>query len=381
MTKTKKNKNKYILLTILIIVVFIFFIVFINAKPNEPVVDKIETPKDINQVLPTLMPDLVNDVQTLKQNSLILLKDANAFYDEYKDFSTYISKNGLLYNYNTKQYIEPKSIYTESEMSNEKARILFLKKDDVNTLIKNNNNNNNFVVCISYEIADGYIFSAFDKEITITKSQYIDILKKYMNSSIVSGISVLKESTDGQKTIKLIVDAINKEENTKNHFDIRYLSKDDKYALAILSPVDKPAEIKEYILQQINNNWTVILKDIENQIKPAQYINTNILDFNLDFLPSYNICEYKTLISDDADSLFEALKTEQYVDTKDAIDYFSLVDDFAYFKFKSGKNFLCNLSTSRNWVVYDVKGYEEAVLMMLSIDKDAPIFVLNQHRE
>jgi hypothetical protein len=48
-------------------------------------------------------------------------------------------------------------------------------------------------------------------------------------------------------------------------------------------------------------------------------------------------------------------------------------------EFASGKNFIANRTADGLWMIYPVSSYEEAMILALSLDENAPVFILKQN--
>lgn len=351
-----------------------------GSLPTEtPVVN--ETTKPSEEPIPSVEPDLTKSIEEVAAIVDNISKAADEYIEKYSEQISYLSKNGYLYELASKSYVKLADLLdlTEFNPENKDARalLLYLKPDDLQGIkdfhVKPSSE---FEVFATYETKDGYFMSSTNNAGGIISKEDLEkVLDKYLiNQGKI--VQVLKKDADYNE----IIEELKATTSETNGFDVRSINKNDKYCVAVVSPLGKATQINEFVLQKIEGKWKVVESNFETISKYRLEINKKLVDLDFDLLPEYNMSSYSKYIVTDFAQVIKVMKDEVKVitDADLPVVFSSGTDDFVYLEFTSGKKFVGGLSKENVWVMYPVQDYDQAFTIMTSIKEDAPTFILKQ---
>lgn len=220
---------------------------------------------------------------------------------------------------------------------------------------------------------DGSVFisSKYDEGGILTKEEYQEFVLK--SSPIHGEIKNFTPDSDDYKTIKQITGKYDKEVLDGN---VKYLAYDDKYAIIVISSKNDSAIIKQFLLENKNGNWEVIMNELEKNNKYKIFINTLHPNFNLALLPKYNLAEFK--IISELDEIVAQIKAQNAINNDEVLTYGCASGKFSYLEFKSGYKMLGYLNQEGNFDIYGVDSYKNALQKMIELDSEnPPTFIIN----
>ena len=150
---------------------------------------------------------------------------------------------------------------------------------------------------------------------------------------------------------------------------------DNKYAMVVLSPQNNTADVRQYILKNENDNWEVVMDNLQNEPRVSVAVNRKIPDFNLEMLPNYTISDHKKYLQSGNESVFNALINTKAINTKSDIIYVCNVERFCYVVNKMGFKYIMYKDNDL-WTTKEVFNYSEAVDFMNSRTSAAPTFIV-----
>lgn len=350
-----------------------------EPQPTETTAPVEITPKP-EEAIPSVEPDLTKTKEEVEKIVDDIAKASDEYVKKYSDQISYLSKNGYLFELASKSYVKLTDLLEVTQMNPEnkdaRALLLYLKPDDLQGIkefyVKPSQE---FEVFTAYETKEGYYMSSTNNAGGIISKEDLEkALDKYV---ITQGkiTQVLKSDAD-YETIITVLKEISGE---TNGFDVRSINKNDKYCVAVVSPIGNPNQINEFVLQKIDNKWTMVIPNFETISKYRLEINKKLIDLDFALLPDYNLNTYIKYVVTDFEEVINVMKSSNLISDADLPATFSSgTDDFAYLEFKSGKKFVGGLSKEKVWVMYPVTDYNEAFIIMTSIKEDAPTFILKQ---
>jgi hypothetical protein len=220
----------------------------------------------------------------------------------------------------------------------------------------------------------GYYVSGTGIEgVTLTQEQYNALLKMY---SFNHGDR--RNPEVGSDEYNAIMAATGFSEP----YDVKHIDCDDKYAVVVVGSLNDASEVKQYMLINENDSWSVALDGLESKPNPRQTVNQKYPDMELELMPKYIIAAYGEILSglDDYVSSVKGLGLLNDLDTSDGI-YTCGVGKFVYMQSNStGKRLLGHLDENNSLQFFEVDSLEEAVANMLELEDDPPVFILKFDR-
>ncbi|GHU75380.1 hypothetical protein FACS1894188_06120 [Clostridia bacterium] len=360
-------------------IVLLFGVVFVSSMIAA------DKPKDLSEAMQTIgvipvVPDVVtpvsepreltaHEVQLMTHRAAMLAVD---FCKKYSQFSMYVSNKGYLYESAAGEYISVDSILQTADNSNINPRTLFLYVKPVHlvqysSILPEIDKLDLLKIFAAYETSDGFVISdKYGYRGTLSRPDMQDLLKIYDNSHGTIK-KVIKGSDDYNQIVQLL-----------GNVNFRYLYKDDKYAVAVVSPVENNNRIHAYLLYNISGNWVIGLSNYERHDKFKSYINENFPDATLDLVPSYNLMGYMQHISGDYMTVYEGIVARGNARIDDKPTFISGTNDFCYIETAMGKKFVCFLRGNL-WESREVSTYEQAVSKMNEFSSNPPLFILKQY--
>jgi hypothetical protein len=335
-------------------------VIFSLAKKETPEADSSETPLSSAEAF--------NELEKI----VVYLDD---FYEGYKDYTYFAAQGGYLCEFPDGERVTVKNFYTEGLELDERAEIMALKTSDAERLLNSKLEYEGiYKPCAAFKVRDGVAIAA-----SAPDGVKIALAPKEEFEAVVSGYACefgyVEGAASSPAKFKKIVEAI------ENHLgvpiDARSVSKDERFALAVVSPKTDSSDISQFILELSDGEWRIALAGVEDALKPYLYVNERLLNFNLRMLPKYSIRKFE--LFGESDEMVAAIKTKGYAADDDEITFFSGADEYIYMEFASGKNFIANRTSDGLWMIYPVSSYEEAMILALSLDENAPVFILKQN--
>ncbi len=342
-----------------------------ETKNNEVENSQTQTSEEIPLSKPTSKSEKeVDDTITTAQKAI------KEYYDSYSDFTNYVTRNGFLFDKNTNIYITPQvlidSEILDSKYMDESITFMYLKPSDIKEMAGIDfESDKDLEIFLLYEQKDDFIIASENLKANISKEIRNNILEKYKTDN--SYVMRLYPPSEDFENLKNAIKAHSGEED----FDFRQLVKNGNFAYALFSPKNKFADLRAYVLQKENDTWQVKIDDITTYIRPYTEINKQLVNFDLNMLPKYNLSQYMTELHDDYQPYVDYMKeSKQIGDTE--LTFFSAIGLFSYLEFSGGEKFVGYFTEDNAFTLYPVQGIEDAAIAMLTIDEDAPLFILRQ---
>ncbi|MDR2938719.1 MAG: hypothetical protein LBV08_00180 [Clostridiales bacterium] len=309
-----------------------------------------------------------------------VLNAAVEYYGNYSEFTNFVTKNGFWFDNGVNSYISIQDLIgaelLENKYLDESICFLYLKPSDLELPASSSTGNSgDMEIFISYEIKSGFIITSNNlPKTSITKEAHDKILGKYITEDSYS--TRIYPSDENFEPIKA---SIQKYCSFDDDIDFRSLIKDDRFATVIFSPKEKYTDVRSFILEKENNEWAVKIDNVAEFIKPYIEVNKRLINFNLELLPKYNLSQFVGGLQNDYPQYVDYLKTQGYIDEEDGeLVFFSSIDKFSYMEFSGGKKYLGNFTDDGVFMLYPVQSIEEASITMLTLNENAPLFILRQ---
>jgi hypothetical protein len=209
----------------------------------------------------------------------------------------------------------------------------------------------------------------------IPKEDFDALMSAYDSSRTPSRVN--SKSEEYAKIIELI----ESQSSAKGPYDVRYMETDGKYVSVVISPKDKPLDIREYILQVQGTTYIIRVDKLEAMEDKIVAINREIPDLNLSIVPSYELLTNKRYLVSDFTNFLSSLKSSGMITDEDGEPSFiSGNDEFVFMVFDSGLHLLCNSTAANEWKVYPVMTYDDAVARMKELCRfnPPPYFLIKQ---
>ncbi|MCD8158600.1 MAG: hypothetical protein LUD77_06840 [Clostridiales bacterium] len=304
------------------------------------------------------------------------------YFDENYDSGKLLTVYGYMYDAETNLPIEAETIYGgEVPEVLKDVNILYIKSGDFD-YIENIEN-----LDIDYDMTDeslspytsiltteGYLISS-DKYAggILSEDDYRTLIMRY--SCYHGDITAPDESSNDYARIYSL---ISKEWGNSYTPDIKYMSVDSKYGIAVANILEDPTDFKEFLFMKSGSSWAVRSKVLVNKDNVKQYINEKYPDFDLALLPSYDLSQYNDFKTDlygyyeDIVSLTDLGITE---DDLPAV-YCLYSSNFIYYEFAESKRVLGYVDESGALTFYKVNSVSEAAATMSSLSDNPPLFIL-----
>ena len=302
------------------------------------------------------------------------------FYAQFSPFSLYITKYGYLYEYTANAYVKTEDLVgltnLDPKYASESAYILYLKPNDLTGYRHLNvQPSEKLELFAAYETKEGFVIASVNNPGGILPREDLQkLLEKYDFNH-----GELKTPEYGGEEFVKIVAAIIEDALVEPDFDFRYLSADEKYAVAILSPKNDPTTVNQFVLQKTDNKWNVVIFNYENYEKHRSVINARLVDLNMDMVPRDDLTVLRKYFKQSYTDVIDRMKmNSDILNTDGAVVYQAGVNNFCYIIFESGKRFL-GFYDDDGWVMYKTETYEEAAEIMHSLQKWPPLVILRQY--
>lgn len=331
-------------------------------------------PTETEEPIPTSNPDPDKSADQVKEMIINVANAAAEYVGKYQNQTQFVSKNGYLAESSGDIYVKPESLLDvtvlKPEYSGESVLILYIIPDDIKDYM---------------EVADGLmptVFAAYEMEDVFAvasvgdaniASQYCEI-KKDKFQQLIARYSwdhgTVNRINSGTDTHSAIYKALSDETKEQN-LDVRYLSSDDKYASAVVSPKGEPLNILEYVLEQKDGMWTVVVPMVEKTNWKFNAVNKAFPDMNLAIMPKYQLVDSLKYLKGDFQPIVDAMLKENLIDSNDGEpDFISGNNEFVYIEFNTDKRFLGHFDEDiMTWVMYPSGSYDETTSLMKRLAK------------
>lgn len=387
-TKNNNLAYKNLLFFIIVVLVLVFGLLLFFLK--EPVA---ETADALAPPVPTLLPaadqnavkdefhEAVVTWQPHEYNSYSNIEDitemitniarASEIYNSLNAKTReFISKNGYLFDYTEKSYISVADYFSineagikpllKPEYTDFKVLLLYLNLSHLKVfpqlkIIQTEETEDELQIFAACETKEGFVISSAQSPGgIITREDLKGVLDKY--------------KTDNGKTIRYlsnspeyisILNAIKSFAKTDTEYDVRYLSADNKYAVVVVSPKGKAAQLNGYVLVKNNSSWSVNVSNFETMGHYVVRINEHLPALNTDLAPKYDLYMELKYIKTDLDP--KSILKEDYGE----LTFSCGSRNFVNLEFKDGKS-LVGCFTGNTWKFYSYNGYAEGEAIMNS---------------
>lgn len=275
-----------------------------------------------------LIPNLSWEDIVFKQN--LLVADKNSAYCQLllsQTLSTYLKEDSLLINQGrpyrnvTKTEITPEGVIEALKLTIpvETAKRMSYVYDYTNKKLG-----------VSYTLSDTKIIVAFESGYTVLDQATYE--KTYIIKTTGGEIHKVMDL----KTWEKLVDLATKKLATAKLY-VRYMSTDDQYAFAVVSPAEDYQIYQGVTFEKVNGEWNLL----ENNILKAASANVNHHGFNIDLIPT-SLDTMKALrMSADTLSLVEGeMKTQKLMKDGEFIEFCSFDGQFIGIRLNTGVDYV-----------------------------------------
>lgn len=365
------NKIKPIFMIVILILICLCAVTYYYNKKDENLnkENNILENTEKSEIIPS--EELYSQIETL--NAV-----CKEFFEEFGDERKFLSQYSFLYDDFNKNEVTVEIFENEGSWvcpeELKKAIILFIKPSD---LIKYNENievekDDDLCVFSAVNTKEGVIVSSYKyKGGIISNDDFRNLMLEYspMHGEIIN-------PKKNNEQYKEILEAVSIYTESENYTDVKHIACDEKYAAIVVGNKKDSKEIKEYILINEQEQWKVVMDNIEKQPNDRMTVNYRYPNLDLGILPIYNISSFGE-IKNEFNSILEAMVSQNIIKESDLPPLYSCgVGSFVFFEFSSS-NYLGVLNEKGELSFYEVKTYEEAIKYMLKFDKNPPVFILN----
>ena len=304
---------------------------------------------------------------------------AQKYYSENFNKVRLVSQNGKLYNSSenmdvTVSYLASNG-YLASKYSSYDCDILLIKTEDMGKLgnVSVNGDDKGLAVFAVYKNpkdSSYLVKSARSSGGIISNGEYVDILNRYNQSHGSVG-----RLMSGTEEYDRILNFISMYEGKFGSYYVRSITKDNRYAVVVLSGVNDVNDLKQYILKKENNVWEVVMDRLENEPRVNVAVNKKLPDFNPALLPKYTIYDYKKLVISDYTGILHFLMKDGFIDNINDVKYMAGADKYCYVTLNNEIKYIC-FYTNNNWTINQVRDYNEAYSFMIKKSVLAPTFII-----
>lgn len=331
---------------------------------------------------------LEDDHKTTQEIQEILLatsKATNDYVKKYAKYSTFISRYAFFCEHYNSFYLTQEDLveleYLEENMVSENVVILYVKPSDIFDDVSSNESES-FEIFTAYQNADGvHIANTTNGDFTslIQRAEFDAVLDKY-NFYFGEIVGIKENSDDHLEIIDLI--RIQNNNDSDYNYDVRYLFKDDKYAVATVSPVSDTRSVTQYILMKNGDDWEMAIPNVEKLDGFASDINKQLQDFNLELLKNCELADFRGYIDRiDIEPIVDGMIVSGAISEENReISFATSCEDFIYIEFASGEKFIGSRYLNNGvFTVYPVKDFVEAILVLEGIHRKPPLFIVRQY--
>ena len=343
----------------------------VTDDPVVPPVDEPVTPPATTAVDKELQPywNSINDIASAAQN----------YYTENFNKIRLVSKNGVLYDATNDRTIDTSVLVGTGHLAAKyktfNCSILLLKTEDIKQFKGINLANDGkglavFAVCQNPKGNSYLLTTARSKGGKISTTDYISVLGDYGQNHGAAG-----RLMSGTEEYNRILNFLSMYEGKFGKYYVRSVTKDNKYAVVVLSSQADVNDVKQYILRKENNVWEVVMDKLENESRVIVAVNKKLPDFNPELLPQYTIYDYKKTMLTDYTGVLHVLVRDKYVKSIADVKYIAGAGDYCYIVLENEVKYIC-YSGEYDWEINQVAELSSAVNFMTKKETNAPTFII-----
>lgn len=288
-------------------------------------------------------PFWVSETTRLTNNITAIATAGQADYRANGSQKGWMSKNGELFNYYEGKYITTDTLvsdgYLESGLTASAYKILLMNGADLAALEGTSvpSSSLDFQVFAAVKQSGKYIVASSDGKVgTISEDSFHSLLAKYnQNNGKVLRLSSASEEYER------ILNYISLFEGRFEEYYVREIRLDERYAVVVFSNRKNTADIKEYILENENNFWEVVLPNAQTEYYPITSINRYLPNFNLELLPAYTLASWRGNIVSTQGGVEAALFSAKAITSSSEIAYQCGTSACAYAILTNGNRYAC----------------------------------------
>ena len=288
-------------------------------------------------------PFWVSETTRLTNNLISIASAGQADYKANGAQRGWMSKSGELYNYYEGKYITTDTLvtdgYLESGLTASAYKILLINGSELAGVdgVSVPTENMGLGIFTAVKQSGKYLIASSSGKVgTISEDSLNSILAKYNqnNGKILRLSSVSAE-------YERILNYISLFEGRFDDYFVREIRLDNKHAVVVFSSRKNTADIKEYILENENNFWEVVLPNAQTEYYPITEINRYLPNFNVDLLPGYTLASWRGSILSYQGGVEAALFSANAITSTSEIAYQCATSSCAYAVLTNGNRYAC----------------------------------------
>ncbi len=351
----------------------------VDEPVTPPVDDPVIPPADDPVKPPVNITTTDKELEPYWNSVREIALSAQNYYTENFNKTKLVSKNGKLHDASADKDITTAMLveegYLASKYKTYDCSILLLKTEDVKqykgiSLENDEEGLSVFAVIRNPKANSHLITTARSKGGIITTTDYITLLTDYSQNHGSTGRLMA-----GTEEYNRIINFLSMYEGKFGKYYIRSVTKDNKYAVVVLSSQNDVNNIRQYILRKENNVWEVVMDKVENESRPIVAVNKKLPDFNPDLLPKYTVYDYKKALMTDYTGVLYALVVDKLIDSITEVKYIAGADKFCYVVLENEVKYIC-YDGKRGWEITQVADIDEAYAFMIDKSASAPTFII-----
>lgn len=178
-----------------------------------------------------------------------------------------------------------------------------------------------------------------------------------------------------------IVDAVLEYEPNYGQLDVRYMTNDNKYAVAVVSPKIDSTDLLGYVLEKTDTGYRVVKGNFEKYEKPVVEVNLVIPHMNIELMPKFDMIKTGLLPASTYTGILAEQKNRGEVRDADLpVEFISGTGDYVYIVYKSGVKFFGVNKGNADWKMTRVDSRQSAELLMIgnTVSGEPPIYIFRQ---
>ena len=308
-----------------------------------------------------------------------IVKNADSYFKEQNASSSFISKNGKLYNYTQQYYIDIPFLCSNQGLDEAyrslECAILFLQGNQLAQYngieLKNEDKKMTVFAATRHPSLNKYMFfSANGSSGSISAQEYQTLLKSYEQNH-----GGMKRLTPLSEEYERILNFIRVYESRFDPYFVRNITMDDKYASVVFSSQSASWDVRQLILVRDSTFWEVVMDGVEKEANPITAINRQLPDFNLNILPSYALYSKKSNIKTNYNDVLSIFLRDGVISSIDDVYYVSGTEEFCYVVLQNHSRYMCTKKEGE-WYIKWVPDYKEAYDTMTAAGQSDLTFIL-----
>lgn len=335
-------------------------------------------PNPVDTPIPAATADFskdINEVQNILSVSYYALEEYMLEYS----YTPFVSNKGYLFDMAANRTVSIADLTASDKLDpiyrEEKVFFLYLRPSDFAEFNEVEfDGSDDLAVFSAYETKTGV--ALFNKKYNsiIYRENLNKVFEMYGSND---GEAVKPSSSD--KKYNEIVDAVSLYDSGYGKFDVRYMSADDRYAVAVLSPKSDSTVLLGYVLEKTDSGYDVVNNNFENYEKPIVEVNSAIPYMNIELMPKFNIKKTELLASARFTAIATTLKNQGEVKDSDfPIEFVSGTNEYVFIVFNSGVKFFGVNKGNTGWNIKRVDNWASAELMLNKEEKEPPSYIFRQ---